>query len=283
MSAEAYSYGINPNNIPIDQLYAMLANQSGSIANPGNAPNPNTPLGDVLSPTVSTPAPATQGGSFDFARFLNGLANQINSSNTNSNSTTPDARTAALGQVESTFGPNYGQKNIASSLLDDTINQVLSEQQNNASSYLDRGRKRGIYNDTGYNAGLSTLNSAAQAGRAKLNSLGSSVIDKYRSDLNSVRDQAYGAATAATDTTPFSLDPYISQGNEIIDRATNNAGGDLLNTLGGTQLFDFSSLNNKAGQAQGAINARDLDVLGAINQRKKAISFGRGLGTQGAF
>lgn len=238
------------------------------------------PNASVAPTTTSAVAAPSATSSFDLGKFLQDMFSQVPASST---SAVPDARKQAQSQVESTFGPDYGQRNVASSLLDDTINNILTEQRNNASTYLDRGHKRGIYNDTGYNAGLSSLDAAAQAGRSKLSSLGSSIIDKYRDDLNSVRDKAYGAATSTDESSPFSLDPYINQGNEIIGRAKTNAAGDLLNTFGGTQLFDFSSLNNRAGQAQGAINARDLDVLGAIQQRKKAIHFGRGLGTQGAF
>jgi hypothetical protein len=188
-----------------------------------------------------------------------------------------------LGQADQKFGADYGQKNIASSLLDDTINSILQEQRNGASQYLDRGKARGIYNDVGYNAGLANIGSTYEAGGAKLRGLGNDVIGKYRADANAVRDKAYTAASSYTLGRDFSLDPYINEGNEVIGRAQQNAAGDLRNTFGGTQLFDFSALNNRAGQAQGAINMRDTDVATALNERKRLNTLGRGLGSQGAF
>ncbi len=186
-------------------------------------------------------------------------------------------------EADQKFGVDYGRKNIASTLLDDTINSILSEQKNDASKYLERGRARGIYNDVGYNAGLTGLGASYEAGRSKLGELGRNVIDKYRADADTVRDKAYSAASGYTPGTSFSLDPYINEGNEVIQRANTFAGGDLRNTFGGTKLFDFGSLNNRAGQAQGAIGGRDSDVLAAIADRKRTNSFGRGLGSQGAF
>lgn len=186
-------------------------------------------------------------------------------------------------QADQAFGADYGRRNIASTLLDDTIKSILEEQKGDASQYLERGRKRGIYNDIGYAAGLAGLGSSYEAGRSKLGELGRSVIDKYRADADAVRDKAFSAATSYTPGTSFSLDPYIAEGNEVISRANQFAGGDLRNTFGGTKLFDFGALNNRAGMAQGAIGGRDSDVLAAIAQRKRNNSFGRGLGSQGAF
>jgi hypothetical protein len=196
---------------------------------------------------------------------------------------TTKLRNQYRSQADSTFGVDYGRRNISSSLLDDTINSILSEQKNDAASYLERGRKRGIYNDIGYNAGSSRLNTAYEAGRSKLGDLGRGVIDKYRADADAVRDKAFSAASGYTPGTSFSLDPYIAEGNEVIGRANTFASGDLRNAFGGTKLFDFGDLNNRAGMAQGAIGGRDTDVLSAIAQRKRANSFGRGLGSRGAF
>jgi hypothetical protein len=257
-----------------DFLINMFKNQTGANTVPV-MDTLNTPTTTPTTPPVVTPTPTVD----PIQQFLNTLA----SYQTPTVDPTTAKRKEYAGQVENTFGSDYGQRNISSGLLDDTINQILSEQKNDAATYLDRGRARGIYNDVGYNAGASRIGTASEAGRSKLYSLGHSVIDKYRSDANSVRDKAYSAANAWTDGQNFSLDPYINQGNEVINNAKQFGGGDLRNAFGGTKLFDFGDINNRAGQAQGAINTRDTDVLGAISARKKANSFGRGLGSQGAF
>lgn len=265
--------------VPQDVIRAYLNSIMGSGVAPPVSTAPINNISTVESPAAAAVAP-TPTPSATLPVDLLQLIAQSTPPKVDKNA---EARTAANKAVEGAFGTDYGRTNIASTLLDDTINSILGEQRANATQYLDRGRARGIYNDTGYNAGLSRIGTDAEAGRSKLYSLGSSVIDKYRTDANAVRDKAYNAAATTTADTAFSLDPYINEGNEVIGRANSLASGDLRNSFGGTQLFDFSSLNNRAGQAQGAINARDLDVVGALSARRRANSFGRGLGSQGAF
>lgn len=192
-------------------------------------------------------------------------------------------RNQYLQQTDEKFGSNYGQKAITSSLLDDTIQSILSEQRQGAEQYLDRGKARGIYNDVGYNAGRSAIDSAANIGRAKLGSMGHDVINKYRTDADAIRDKAYGEASGFQLGRQFSLDPYISQANELVGRANSNASGDLRGAIGGTNFFDLSALTNRAGQAQGAMNFRDADVASALKERRRVNATTRGLGSQGAF
>lgn len=246
-------------------MAALLASQQLPTAQPTTQVAIPTPVAPVAAPVATAPVLSAPVATTPQEDEQTKLRNQFRQ------------------QADSTFGVDYGRRNIASSLLDDTINNILSEQKNDAATYLERGRKRGIYNDIGYNAGLSGIGTAYEAGRSKLGDLGRGVIDKYRANADAVRDKAYAAASAFTPGTSFSLDPYISEGNEVINRANTFAKGDLLNAFGGTKLFDFGSLNNRAGQAQGAIGGRDLDVVSALSQRKRANSLGRGLGSRGAF
>ena len=193
-------------------------------------------------------------------------------------------RNQYMQQADQRFGQNYGEKQVASTLLDDTINSILKEQEGNASTYLERGKARGIYNDVGYNAGRAALDTASSTARSKLFSMGHDVINRYRSDANAVRDKAYGAASGYTlGRSPIDLDAYAREGEDIARRAREFGGGDLRSMLGGTNFFDFSSLNNRAGMAQGALNLRDTDVATALAERRRLQSQRRGLGSQGAF
>lgn len=192
-------------------------------------------------------------------------------------------RNEFLRTVDAKFNPTYEKEAVPNSLLDDAINSILGNQQQGALDYLNRGKARGIYNDVGYNAGLTTLNSDAAMGRSDLSSLGSSVIDKYRSQLDAVRDKAYNAASGYELGGQFSIDPYLSEFGDIASRASSNAAGDLGNLLGGRNYFDFSGLTNAAGRAQGATNLRDTDVATALRERQRRNSLSRGLGSQGAF
>lgn len=192
-------------------------------------------------------------------------------------------RDAALAAVNSQFAPGSEYSAVPASLLDDTISQILAEQQGAATDYLNRGLARGIYNDVGYNAGQQMLADDASVGRSDLATLGTGVIDKYRTEIGDVANKAYQAASGFEPGLSFSLDPYIGEYNRIKQNATQNAGGDLRSVLGGKNYFDFSGLTNRAGQAQGAVNLRDADVATALAERKRKNSLSRGLGSQGAF
>lgn len=188
-----------------------------------------------------------------------------------------------INQATQGFGTNYGKTLISDNLLDDTINSILNEQRGGAQQYLDRGLARGIFNDTGYQAGLGKLSTSADTARASLATLGNDVLSKYRTEANDVRDRAFSNISGLLPGQSFSLDPYFAEGSGIQTRAQQNAGGDLRGALGGTNYFNFSDLTNTAGQAQGAANLRDADVATAIAERNRRSSQGRGLGSQGSF
>lgn len=186
-------------------------------------------------------------------------------------------------QADNAFSQGFEKRDMPSSLLDDVIGEILGKQKNDALQYLDRGKARGMFNDVGYNAGLSAIDNAAAAGRSELGTLGNSVLDKYRGMGDAVRDKAYSALGSWDIGDNFSIDPYVSEYQGIINDARNNAGGDLRNVLGGKNFFDLNRVTQSAGTAQGAINLRDADVATALAERKRKNSLSRGLGSQGAF
>lgn len=186
-------------------------------------------------------------------------------------------------QLDTAFSNSSRDTQIGSSLLDDVIGEILGKQKDNALQYLERGKTRGMYNDVGYNAGLSAINDALSSGRSELGSLGNTVLDKYRGRADTVRDRAYSELGAFDFGDSFNIDPYVTEYQGIINDARNNAGGDLRGLLGGKNFFDLSALTQKAGSAQGALNLRDADVATALAERKRKNSMSRGIGSQGAF
>jgi hypothetical protein len=194
-----------------------------------------------------------------------------------------EQRSQLTRQADELFGRNYGSRVVGSNLLDNAINDILNEQKTSAQQFLDRGTARGIFNERGQQAGMNTINQGAEAGRAQLSNLASGIIDKYRSQADEVRDDAYNAANTFQLGRNFDFNDFVSRGNEIGQRAQTNANGELLGAFGGTNLFDFSKITNTAGQAQGAQNLRDTDVATALAERKRRSEQGRGLGSQGVF
>lgn len=186
-------------------------------------------------------------------------------------------------KVNNTFGANYSKDLISDSFLDDTINEILSTQASGATDYLDRGKARGIYDDIGYNAGLKRIGDSRAIGASELNTLENGVLSKYRTQADDIVNKARSAASGFTVGTNFNLDDYINQGKTVADQFGQFGGGDLRSALGGKNFFDFGELANAAGQAQGATNLRDDNIMAALTQRKKGNSVSRGLGSQGAF
>jgi hypothetical protein len=237
---------------------------SSSVPVPTPTPTPTSTPSPTPTPTPSpTPTPAATP-----AVDANGL---------------PTTREGWLQLVNEKFNPGFEVNAVPSSLLDDTINNILNEQRGQAMDYLQRGKARGMFNDVGFNAGLSAIDRDTAMGRSDLSTLGSTVIDKYRTALDAVGDNAYTAASGYSPGFKFSLDPYVTQYNDTLSRANTNAGGDLRNLIGGKSYFDFGALTNQAGRAQGAVNLGDTQVASALAERRRQNAISRGLGSQGAF
>ena len=191
---------------------------------------------------------------------------------------------AFMNEFEGKFGVGADQAAIPSTILDDAINTILGEQKTAAQTQLERGKARGIYNDVGYNAGQAALGTAEGAARSELGSLGNNLLNQYRGGLNEIDDRAYSAYQSfPIGSSAFSLDPYIAERNDYLNRTKANAEGNLRSTLGGRNFFDFGKIGGSAGTAQGALNLRDTDVATALQERKRLNTQSRGLGSQGAF
>lgn len=186
-------------------------------------------------------------------------------------------------QAQTQLGQNFDLTAVPDNLLDSTINDILSTQTGEAKEAFDRGLKRGQFNDVGYQAGVSNLDKAKTGVQAKLNSTANDVLSGYRDKIDDVSGKAYNAATGYNLGDSFNLEDYLGQANSIAQDANKNAAGQFLNTIGTTPLFDLSTLTQKAGQAQGAVNLNNLDVLDALEKKKAANAVGRGLGSEGAF
>lgn len=185
--------------------------------------------------------------------------------------------------VRNQFTPTYSNEKISDTALDSTINDILSSQYGTAKESFDRGLKRGQYNNAGYSAALKGLETAKQTGTAKLNAIEGDVLSGYRSKLDTVRNNASSAASGYTLGSPFDINDYVTQGNNVVQDFQTNGSGTFLNAFGDQNLFDLGKLMTTAGTAQGAQNLNNLDLADALERRKAAAQQTRGLGSQGAF
>jgi hypothetical protein len=246
---QAYSAGVDP-NMYLDDFKSSLNTMAGYI------PQGATNYSSYFDPNYAS-------------SFITGRGRQEQSS--------------AINRVKSTFNPSYATSKISDSFLDNTINEILNNQYSEAQKAFDRGKARGQFNDVGYSSGIGGLNTAKTGAQAKLNSYEDDILSRYRGKINSVGTRANDAASGLTLGNSFNLDDYLTEADSIAKQFNTNAPGEFINTVGNENLFDLSSLLNKAGASQGAINLPNTDVLAALEERKQKTTATRGLGGQGAF
>lgn len=298
--------------------YAEYGQKEGralpTIAAPVAAPVAATPVADATpvtpTPTVdkyNSQAPATQDlarrtaemvfrqRGLDPSQYMDAINNQIENVASTGDYFSPTMaddiisrlemgnRSSATNKVNSTFTPNYADKRIDDSWLDDTINSVIGTQFGDADTALKRAQDRGQFNQVGFDRAKAAEGTARTGATSKLNSLEGDVLSKYRTELTGVGTQAANRASSIGLGDTFNLDDYTTQADNVVGRARTNAPGDLINALGGEKLFDLQGLMNQGGEAQGAQNLGDLDVAAAIDKKKASQGQPRGLGSQGAY
>lgn len=253
------------------------ANNFG-VANEFQLPQAPAPVAADPTPAPTTNAPTTEQDTLSQSiNSLLGLYNQQQASAQQKEV----AREAARGQVQTGLGTASSKLN--SSILGNTVNDVLTGAYGKAKTQLDRGKARGMYNDVGYNAGLGSLETGKAAALTKLNTTANDLLSGYRKSYDDIRSEALDAANNWSGTGAFDLTDYSTRANEILANAQASAPGALQSAIGGMPLFDLNAIRSEAGQAQGAVNLQNTDVIEALAKRKQAQGVGRGLGSQGSF
>lgn len=255
--------------------YNMYGRNEGYTQAPKDTGPPTLPPGDpTQKPPPSTGAPDLSGL---ISGLVGGFQNQVQKEQ-DYTKMREDARNSVYGALGLT-----SSEKIGSDLLSQSIADILGTERADALKVLDRGKERGMYTDAGYAKGLAALDANAQKATERLNSAGAGVLDTYRLQLDNVRNNALGVANTITGGTPFNLDPFTAQMNEILGRAQSSAPGALRAALGSDPLFDLGDIRGDIAEEQGALNMRDMDLAEALAKRKKVDSLGRGLGSQGTF
>lgn len=184
---------------------------------------------------------------------------------------------------QSAVTSGLGKNPINHSSLDATIQKILDEQVGSAQKTIDAGLKRGQFNEVGVNAGMSKLESAKAKAKAKLDLTADDVLSGYDSKFNDIYSSALQAASGFKLGDTFDPTPFNDQYARLSQQATQDAEGQLYDSIGDQPLINLSDIRGAIGQGQGAVNLTDLDVLDATAKRKQASGVGRGLGSQGSF
>lgn len=178
----------------------------------------------------------------------------------------------------------FGSPGMDYTSLDATISKLLEGSIKEGEEYLDRGFKRGQFNEAGVKSGRGKLDLAKSKATAKLRGYANDIFNTRKSEFDDIRNRALADASDTTISDPFDIAPYRDE-YERLSGALSGPGieGELLSKLGNEDLIDLNELRGGIAKGQGTVNLKDLDVLEGLERRKNVASAGRGLGSEGAF
>ena len=154
------------------------------------------------------------------------------------------------------FAPvGFTDTSIQNTADDSIISGILANRREAANEFGDRAVARGSFNSAGRSAFDQSLDEQSLAGNAQLQALGGGVLGNERDTLRGLANQFRGNVNsfdfgqAAPDIAGFQ--------NTLGNRQTSLAGereGNILNALGGQDIFDTSKAFLQGGAGQGATN-----------------------------
>lgn len=190
-------------------------------------------------------------------------------------------RTQYTNQVNTLF-PTNGDYNIFGDTADDDIiTRILGEQRDGARRSVDTARQRGNLNQTGYDAALAELDKMYSGGLSQAQSLGGGVLSGYRTQLNSVAEEARNAAGNYTLGGTFDPTSYQQRYNRTADDLRGRLEGDVTSAVSGQNFFDLGDIITRGGNTQGATNPRTA-LTDVLAERERVRNTNRGVGTDSA-
>lgn len=184
-------------------------------------------------------------------------------------------------QVDSFFTPGKESTIFTDNMDDPFIDAVLGRQRQEAVSALDSARRRGNLDTTGYTAAMRRLDEMGNAGRSTAQDLGKTVLDRYRSTIRGIGDEARSAIGSYDLGDSFDPSIYQNRFDTTVGDLTGRLEGDVSGALSGQNFFDIGDIISRGGAAQGAQNAPAM--LDAIAERNRVRNADRGVGGTGSF
>jgi hypothetical protein len=206
-------------------------------------------LSDTINPSDEHPG-----------SYLTGLGSDVYGAQTDI------ARQRAMQGLEGIFSPDYGYSRIGSGTDDPFLAQINSAERSRADTFLENLLKRGVINQTGFEAGRSNLDLQGSRARSLLDTLGGDVLEEGRAGLESIANRGRQAASNVQLGQSFDPSKYGTEANTAFDEFLSKL-PDRLRASAPTNLYDTSGLASIAGAAQGAGNfAFDPNALAGIMQ-----------------
>lgn len=194
-----------------------------------------------------------------------------------------DYRNHLTSQANQAFAPGFEKQYFQPTADDSVIANVLDTQRMNAQTSVDAAHARGNLNDTGYSAAQTKLDDLYKAGSATANTLGQSVLDRYRENIFGIGNEAKTAASAYDfSSAPLDINSYRNRMNDLVTQQQGSLEGDVRGALQGQEFFNIGDILGSAGVRQGAVNPR-VTLPSILAQRDATRNTPRGLGGSGVF
>lgn len=185
-------------------------------------------------------------------------------------------------QVNQMFAPNVENTLFADNADDAIINRILGTQRQEAVNALDTAKRRGNLDDRGYSAAMTRLGDMETAGRSTAQTLGGTVLQRYRTTARDIAEGARSAAGSFTLGSTFDPQSYRTTFDNTTNDLRGRLDGDITGSLAGQSFFDVGDILTRGGSAQGAINPTP-NSLDDIAARTRARDSQRGVGNGGTF
>lgn len=191
--------------------------------------------------------------------------------NTAYNDVREGARRNAVSKVNAAVGTDYGRAQFGDTADDAILDSILATQRGSATEAIERARSRGILNDAGYNAAQKSLGERATTARTNLEDVGSGVLSRYRSDLDTEAERLRGRASSLDLTDQFDITGALKGLETRTSGFRGRMEGDIRTAAGDTDYFDIGSLLGKAATDQGFVNPGGAGgILAAFAKDKTA-------------
>lgn len=147
-------------------------------------------------------------------------------------------------------------------LDDDIINGILDREQNDASQLIANQSARGNLNAFGGRTANQELDRQREAGQTRLESIGGGLLTNNRLGLNSIRNEAVGAAQSFKLGDPdFDLNPFKTRFDDFNTSKTNSLESDFNELVGNEKFFNANKATLAAGSRQGLVSGGDNNAL----------------------
>lgn len=192
-------------------------------------------------------------------------------------------RTRYTNTLNQTFSPSYANTQFSDTSDDPFLADILNTQYGSAQSAVERARSRGTLNDQGYNASINRLTGAKEAGNAKLQDLGGTVISRNRQALTDIADRGRAGANAYTLGSTYDPGVYTNEASSKLSDLQGRFEGDVRGAAAGQDLFDLGDIIGFGAREQGAQNNPSNGLAEVLAQREQARRSSRGVGSTGSF